>query len=55
MTGFIISIIMFIYFMPMFIAIVFGHKNAVAISALNFLTGWTVIGWLVSFIWSLTN
>jgi hypothetical protein len=32
-----------------------NKKNSGAIFALNFLLGWTVIGWIGAFIWSLTN
>ncbi|MEY8709490.1 superinfection immunity protein [Mangrovibacter phragmitis] len=32
-----------------------GHKDRKAIYALNIILGWTAIGWLVAFIWSLTG
>jgi hypothetical protein len=41
------------YFLPTIIA---HHKrNAGAIFVLNLLTGWTVIGWIVAFVWALTD
>lgn len=43
------------YFLPLFIAYFRKHPSALAISALNFLAGWTIIGWLAAFIWALTN
>lgn len=43
-----------LYFVPSFIATLRLHHNAVAITALNLLLGWTVLGWLAAFIWSLT-
>ena len=43
----------FIYFLPTIVA---RHKrNATAIFALNLLLGWTLIGWIVSLVWSLTK
>jgi len=44
-----------IYFIPTIIALGRGKQNAVAIFALNLLLGWTFVGWVVSFVWSLTN
>lgn len=42
------------YLTPMIVAYARGHKNTLAISVLNLLTGWTVIGWLVALVWSCT-
>jgi hypothetical protein len=44
-----------IYFTPSLIGFSKKKKNSGAIFALNLLVGWTVIGWLGAFIWSLTN
>lgn len=43
------------YFLPAIIAISRGHKDAVGIAALNILLGWTVFGWIIGFIWSLSD
>ncbi len=43
------------YFVPTIIGYCRGHKQALAIGALNFLLGWTVLGWIAAFIWSLTS
>ena len=43
------------YFLPSIIAWVRTHYNRVAILALNLLLGWTVVGWVVSLVWSFTN
>jgi hypothetical protein len=43
-----------LYFLPWIIALIRGHHNAGAIFLLNFLLGWTFIGWIVAFIWSFT-
>jgi hypothetical protein len=55
--GFLTLLIFFaaIYFLPTIIALARGKQNAVAILALNLLLGWTFIGWVVSFVWSLTS
>ena len=42
------------YFAPTLIGLLRGHHNALAIFALNALLGWTVLGWIAAFIWSLT-
>ena len=44
-----------LYFVPSFIGSIRGHKNAGAILAFNLFLGWTVIGWIAAFVWSLTN
>lgn len=44
-----------VYFMPTLIAIISGNRNALAIFALNFLLGWTFLGWIVALVWSLTK
>ncbi|MGS2761175.1 superinfection immunity protein [Sinomicrobium sp. M5D2P9] len=43
------------YFLPTIIAILSGKNNAVAIGALNFFLGWTLLGWVVSLVWSLSS
>ena len=49
----IIVIALVIYFLPSLIA----HKkrNESAIVVLNLFLGWTIVGWVVALIWSLTN
>ena len=48
-------LVLVIYFTPSLIGFSKNKKNSGAIFALNFLLGWTVIGWIGAFIWSLTN
>ena len=43
------------YFIPTVIGLLRGHKDAPAIAAINILLGWSVVGWLVSFIWALSD
>ncbi len=42
-----------IYFLPTIIAARAHHRNANAICALNFLLGWTFVGWVIAFVWAL--
>ncbi len=49
-----IAVIFIIYFLPFMIARERKHKNKLVIGWINFLLGWTLIGWLVAFFWSLT-
>lgn len=51
----VLILLVVIYLLPMIIALVREHKNVGAISALNILTGWTLIGWVVSLVWALSN
>ncbi len=40
------------YFLPSLVAFLRQHKNRLAIFLLNLLLGWTVLGWVVSLVWS---
>jgi hypothetical protein len=40
-------------FLPAIIAFVRSKRDAGAILVLNFLLGWTAIGWVIALIWSL--
>jgi len=51
----VILLFLIIYCLPAIIAGCKGKKNAGAIFALNLLLGWTVLGWIICFIWSLCN
>lgn len=53
LTLFISSIIF--YFIPSFIAVIRKKPNRMAIMALNLFLGWSIIGWVVSLVWSLSN
>lgn len=44
-----------LYFLPILFAVMRGHRNALAITALTILLGWTLIGWVVATVWSLTD
>nr|WP_249199802.1 superinfection immunity protein [Burkholderia multivorans] len=49
-----IVVSVFLYFLPTIIAIARGHHNQNAIAALNTCLGWTILGWVLSLVWSLT-
>lgn len=42
-----------LYCAPAFVAWYRAHHNAAAITALNLLLGWTVVGWIGALIWAL--
>ncbi len=44
-----------VYFLPSIVARARNHKNRIAIIALNLLTGWTFVGWVISIVWALKN
>ena len=53
MLEFLLVILIFaFYFLPTLIAFLRQHKNKLAIFLLNLLLGWTVLGWVVSLVWS---
>lgn len=47
-----VSFVVGAYFTPAIIAFKRKHQNALAIFWLNLFSGWTVIGWIASIIWS---
>ena len=48
----VIVLIITFYFMPTLIAFLRQRKHKLAIFLLNLFLGWTVLGWVVSLIWS---
>ena len=52
--GGVILFLLALYFLPAIIAALRGKTNTMAIFALNLFLGWTLIGWIVSLVWSLT-
>ena len=48
-------IILLLYMAPSFVAGLRHHKNTNAITVLNLLTGWTLIGWVAALVWASTN
>lgn len=48
-------VLLSIYLFPTVIATARRHRNATAISVLNLLLGWTVLGWIVALIWASTH
>ena len=47
-----VVLIFALYFLPTLIAFLRQHKNKLAIFLLNLFLGWTVLGWVVSLVWS---
>ena len=44
-----------LYMFPTIVAAARGKDNGLAIAALNFLLGWSFIGWVVALVWALTK
>jgi hypothetical protein len=54
-VGFVlIGMIILCYFFPTIIAVSRHHRNGSAIFLVNLFFGWSVIGWLIALIWSVT-
>jgi hypothetical protein len=47
-------VVVALYFLPSVIAILRGHHQAIAITMLNLLLGWTALGWIAALVWSVT-
>lgn len=50
-----VTIVAVCYLLPSVIALLRRHHSKGAIVAVNILLGWSVVGWLWAFIWSLTG
>jgi len=45
---------LFVYFLPWFVAIGRGHRNATAIGVLVLLLGWSFVPWVIALVWAFT-
>lgn len=43
------------YMFPFLLAGMRGHRQSMAIGALNLLLGWTFLGWVIALVWALTD
>ena len=50
-----LAIALAFYFLPTIVASSRGHHSAGAVFVLNLIFGWTLLGWVVAFVWSFTN
>jgi hypothetical protein len=50
-----ITLCVLFYLVPAAIAVFRAHRNAMAILVLNFLLGWTFLGWLIALVWAFTS
>ena len=49
-----LALCFFLYFAPALVASSRRHESAPAVWILNFLLGWTVVGWVICLIWALS-
>jgi hypothetical protein len=42
-----------VYFLPSILALARNKRDRVSIFVLNFLLGWTAIGWVIALVWAL--
>lgn len=47
-----IILLILIYFIPFFVALIRQHNQSFAIGMLNLLLGWSIIGWVVALVWA---
>jgi len=55
MEWFFIGVAVLVYFVPGWIALGRRHPRVGGICALNVALGWTLIGWFIALVWSLTR
>ena len=49
---FVVLFVVFLYFLPWFVAYMRYAKSVHGVIVLNMLLGWTFIGWVVALIWA---
>jgi ABC-type transport system involved in cytochrome c biogenesis permease component len=49
-----IVVLLLLYFLPGVIALLRRHQSAAGIVVLNLLLGWSVLGWIIALVWSLS-
>ena len=50
-----IVLLLGLYFVPSIVAFARRHHNKSGILALNFFLGWTLVGWVVALVWSVSS
>lgn len=50
-----LAVLLGVYCIPMFVAMYRNHRQMLAIIVLNFLLGWTLLGWVGALVWACTN
>lgn len=50
-----VPVLLIAYVTPVFIAVVRKHRYSSAIGLINFLLGWTVVGWVAAIIWAVNK
>ena len=53
--GLLVAILVIPYWVPTIVAFVRKHPSRGAILALNLFLGWTFVGWVVSFVWAVSD
>ncbi|MFU8814618.1 MAG: superinfection immunity protein [Pseudomonadales bacterium] len=53
--GALFMMLLALYMIPSIIAYSRRHQSRMAIVAVNVLLGWSLLGWIVAFVWSLTG
>lgn len=51
-TVIMLAIVVFLYMLPTLIAFAREHRRRVDVAVLNILFGWTLIGWVLVFLWA---
>jgi hypothetical protein len=52
---FLLLILFVPYFLPTIIAVARKKTNVAAIVLVNFLLGWTVVGWIIALVWAVST
>ena len=46
------AVLLLVYFLPWFVAVLRMHENKLAIFVLTLFLGWTFLGWVVALVWA---
>ncbi|ASD52029.1 immunity to superinfection [Pseudomonas phage PspYZU05] len=54
-SGVVCFLLILVYMLPAIVAGIVRHNNFAAITVLNVLLGWSLLGWVVALVWAFTN
>jgi len=50
-----LPVLLIAYFTPLIVAVLRNHRFTTAIGLINFLLGWTIVGWLAAIVWAVNK
>ena len=50
-----LALLLFVYFVPWFVALLRGANGHGGVLVLNLFLGWTILGWIIALAWDLPS